>query len=130
MVGKCPMCGAPLEEKRCTYCRYESAEEKQVNENKNFMDVQSVQQQQFVVNEVLSDSTVITPGISRKSRTVALLLCIFLGAFGIHRFYVGKVGTGILYLVTVGFGGMGWLIDIVLIVTGSFKDEFALPLKQ
>ncbi len=61
---------------------------------------------------------------------VALLLCIFLGEIGAHRFYVGKIGTGILYLLTCGLFGIGWVIDIILIVAGSFKDQFDLPLRQ
>ena len=60
----------------------------------------------------------------------ALLLCIFLGEFGIHRFYVGKIGTGLLYLFTLGLFGIGWLIDVILIVAGVFRDEFGLPLKD
>ncbi len=60
----------------------------------------------------------------------ALLLCIFLGEFGIHRFYVGKIGTGLLYLFTLGLFGIGWLIDVILIVAGVFRDEFCLPLKD
>ncbi len=61
--------------------------------------------------------------ISDKGFVPAILLCFFLGAFGVHRFYVGKVGTGLLMLIT--FGGLGiWvLIDFVLLVTGSFKDK-------
>lgn len=60
---------------------------------------------------------------SPKSRLAAAILAWFLGVFGIHRFYAGKVGTGILMLVT--FGGLGiWaLIDFVMIVVGSFKDK-------
>ena len=72
----------------------------------------------------------IVPGISRKNKTTALLLCIFLGGIGAHRFYVGKGGTGILYLFTAGFFGIGWIIDIICIATGSFRDEFDLPLRQ
>jgi len=60
---------------------------------------------------------------SEKSWLAALLLCIFLGEFGIHRFYVGKVGTGILYLFTVGFFGIGIIIDIIMIAVGSFTDK-------
>ena len=61
--------------------------------------------------------------ISPKSRLVALLLCFFLGAFGIHRFYVGKIGTGILMLVTLGGVGIWALIDLIIVAVGSFKDK-------
>ena len=64
--------------------------------------------------------------ISPKSRLVALLLCFFLGALGVHRFYVGKVGTGILMLITLGGCGIWMLIDLVLIVVGSFRDKEGL----
>ena len=71
----------------------------------------------------------ITYGISQKNKTTALLLCIFLGGLGVHRFYVGKAGTGVLYLCTGGVLGIGWIIDIVRIATGSFRDEFDLLLQ-
>lgn len=59
----------------------------------------------------------------QKSWLVALLLCIFLGGLGVHRFYTGKIGTGVLMLVT--FGGLGiWvLVDLIMIAVGSFKDK-------
>ena len=53
----------------------------------------------------------------------ALLLCLLLGPFGVHRFYVGKVGTGLLQLVTLGGLGVWAVIDFVLIVVGSFRDK-------
>ena len=67
---------------------------------------------------------------SEKAFVTTLLLCILLGGFGVHRFYVGKVGTGILQLLT--FGGLGiWaLIDFVMIVCGSFKDGQGLAIKS
>lgn len=60
---------------------------------------------------------------SEKSALVALLLAIFVGAFGVHRFYVGKIGTGILWLLTGGIFGIGALVDIILIAVGSFTDS-------
>jgi len=59
----------------------------------------------------------------RRSWGVTLLLSIFLGGFGIDRFYLGKRGTGILKLLTGGGLGLWWLIDIILIVTGGMKDK-------
>ena len=60
---------------------------------------------------------------SSKSRSVVLLLCFFLGFLGIHRFYVGKAGTGFLYLITVGFFGVGIFIDFIMILIGSFTEK-------
>lgn len=54
---------------------------------------------------------------------VTLLLCVFLGGIGGHRFYVGKIGTGILMLLTGGGFGLWWLIDLIMIIVGSFTDK-------
>lgn len=62
--------------------------------------------------------------VSKKKKLVALLLCFFLGGLGIHRFYVGKVGTGILQIVTIGgFFGIWVLIDLIMIILGKFSDK-------
>lgn len=61
--------------------------------------------------------------ISPKSRLVATLLCFFLGYFGAHRFYVGKIGTAILMILTVGGCGLWVLIDLILIIIGRFTDQ-------
>lgn len=59
---------------------------------------------------------------SNKSRLVAFLLCYIFGMFGAHRFYVGKKGTAILYILTFGLFGIGLLIDTLRIILGKFKD--------
>ena len=64
-----------------------------------------------------------TENHSEKSRLVALLLCFFLGYLGVHRFYVGKVGTGVLMIFTLGGLGIWYLIDLIMISIGSFKDS-------
>lgn len=51
-----------------------------------------------------------------KNKWIALLLCFFLGMFGGHKFYEGKIGMGILYFLTVGLFGIGWIIDIILLL--------------
>ena len=67
---------------------------------------------------------------SDKRKTTALWLCIFLGIFGAHLFYVGRIGKGILYLFTGGLLGIGWLHDIYSIAIGSFRDNVGAPLRQ
>lgn len=59
---------------------------------------------------------------SEKDWIVTLLLCFFVGGFGIHRFYVGKIGTGILQLITLGACGIWTLIDFIVIACGNFTD--------
>ena len=61
--------------------------------------------------------------ISPRSRVVAFLLCFLLGYFGIHRFYVGKIGTGILMIVTLGGLGVWYLADLILVIFGAFRDK-------
>ncbi len=77
------------------------------------VDMQQAQQEIFEEQE---------PEVEMKSQLVALLLCFFLGGLGLHRFYVGKFGSGILMLLTCGLCGIWVLIDFILILCGNFKD--------
>jgi TM2 domain-containing membrane protein YozV len=86
-----------------------------------------------VVGEVVTQST-----LSDKSKVAAALLCLFLGSFGIHRFYLGRVGSGAVMLICtivgclttgliVGFGllaitGIWWVIDFIRIICNSLVD--------
>ena len=61
---------------------------------------------------------------SPKSRLAALLLCFFLGWLGAHRFYVGKIGTGLLIPLTLGgVFGIWVLVDLIFIICGTFRDK-------
>jgi len=63
------------------------------------------------------------PNVSDKSRLVAFILCFFLGTLGVHRFYVGKTGTGILMILTLGGLGLWTFIDLIMIAVGVFTDR-------
>lgn len=72
----------------------------------------------------------IPTGVSSFKRLWALLLAAgsFFGICGLQRFYVGKIGTGILWFLTWGLFGIGQLIDVIMILVGQFKDRYGLPL--
>jgi len=70
-----------------------------------------------------------SPQYSDKGFVPTLVLCFLLGGFGIHRFYVGKKGTGILMILTLGGLGIWALIDLIMIATGKFTDSDGLLIK-
>lgn len=90
----------------------------------NFNTVQKISQPQVVINNTNTNTNVnknsnvtgIEVGCRVKNKWIALLLCIFLGCFGAHKFYEGKNGMGILYLFTMGILGVGVIIDFIVLL--------------
>lgn len=131
--GVCPNCS---QQQNNTYTNYQPGTQNQqgYNAQPNYNPQQGYNGQQYYTqpqyNTVYNQTNVYAPAISASSRLVALLLCIFLGAIGVHRFYVGKIGTGILWIFTGGCFGIGLLVDFIMIIAGSFTDKAGLPLKN
>lgn len=101
----CKNCGTEFDGKFCPNCGTPSS------------DTVIVDAPKVVVTGNASNGTEVY-----KSKWVAFFLCLFLGNLGLHRFYVGKVGTGIVWLLTLGVLGIGILVDLITILTGSFTD--------
>lgn len=121
-MEKCSACGAPLSEGVCPYCgagRQQAAVDGMGKTGS---------QPQVVVNNIG-----VQPGqgidVPPKNKWVAFLLCLLLGYLGAHYFYVGKIGMGILYLLTLGLVGIGWIVDIVRILLDSFHDKYGRKLQ-
>ena len=68
---------------------------------------------------------------SEKKSTAMVLACLgFLGFAGVHRFYVGKIGSGILWLLTAGWFLVGTIVDLVYLSKGKFEDKNGNLLKK
>ena len=86
--------------------------------------VQKILNGEAVEDYVAPASPEEAPGAEpEKNWLVTLLLCLFLGAIGVHRFYVGKIGTGIIWLLTGGCFGIGVIVDLIKIICGKFTDK-------
>jgi TM2 domain-containing membrane protein YozV len=86
----------------------------------------ALQANQFLKNEITevkAEAPVMAKPNGGKSQLTALLICIFVGGLGIHRFYLGYTGIGIIQLLTLGGCGLWALIDLIMIITGDLKPN-------
>lgn len=114
---RCKICGAPLSSHVCEYCGTPAER----NGWKNWTG--GLRSGNRTGNGSPAGVEASVAVASPKSKWVALVLCLLLGRFGIHRFYVGKVGTGILYCCTKGLWMVGVVVDAIAIITDSFEDS-------
>lgn len=101
----CQHCGKVID-KDCVICPHCGKQVAELNAN---------QQPNIVINN--ANANINGRGSREKNKWVAFFLCLFLGWSGAHRFYEGKIGTGILWLCSGGILGVGWLIDFIIILT-------------
>lgn len=108
----CKHCGGtiPQDAVMCTHCG------RQVEELAG-----AAQQQVVIQNTNMNTNTaaavVAGVGARAKNKWTAFVLCLLLGYFGAHKFYEGKVGMGVLYLFTLGLFGIGWFVDLIVLLT-------------
>ena len=67
---------------------------------------------------------------SDKSKKTALIICAIGGIWGIHDFYLGRVGSGIVKLFTCNYFSIGWIVDLIKISTGGYRDNAGAPLRR
>ena len=134
--GMCAYCGKPfcndclVEVKGRMYCKGDLGnvldEAKQSSNGQPTINITNS-------NDSINTNTNVNGGFyggPRKSKMVALILCIigFFGIGGLHRMYVGKVGSGVLHFLTYGICCIGTIIDLISILSGGFRDSYGQPL--
>ena len=105
----CEFCGSEvhIDAVMCPKCGRQLEELKTEKSNRN---------PQIIINNSNQMNAPIVYGTKKCDKWISFLLCLFLGYFGAHKFYEGKSGMGILYIFTFGLLGIGWLIDMIVIL--------------
>lgn len=120
---KCPYCGAETRYAKCEFC--DAIIEQSISEtvNEALQDVTRNVTQNIVQNITINQNPM--EEISKKNKSTTIILCClgFFGLGGFHRFYTGKIGTGILWFLTLGCFGIGTIIDLVSIIINKFYDS-------
>ena len=108
----CKHCGGtiPQDAVMCTHC------------GRHVEELAGAAQPQVVIqntnmNTNTAAAVVAGVGARAKNKWTAFVLCLLLGYFGAHKFYEGKVGMGVLYLFTLGLFGIGWFVDLIVLLT-------------
>ena len=124
---RCPSCGANVNGAFCEYCGARMPVERVETQTFNAQNV-------YVNNNYYQGAPMGQAGHPRsqqygageaaspKSKTVTLILWLLVGIFGGHRFYIGTYGLAIAYLFTVGLFGIGWLVDLALLLLDRLRD--------
>ena len=119
----CPNCGIELP-KNTRYCEY-CGTEQSINSSEQKIPYTSKIEVNIKSPPTPTHSSYAFNGnVSSKSRLVVLIFWLLFGVLGVHYFYVGRIGMGLLWLFTGGFFGIGLVIDLITILTGTFKDSF------
>lgn len=125
MTVNCSHCGAEIQNgfSRCQYCGSHIGQQAEA----------SVNGRQVVVNIFTQAEpprqTIYGRRCSPKSRGLAMLLCLVFGMVGAHKFYLGRLGMGFLYLITGGLFGIGVIVDVLVLILGSPRDGYGKPLR-
>ena len=92
-------------------------------ERGDYIDTVTETVKKILNGEEVADYVVPEVPAETKDWQTTFLLCLFLGGLGVHRYYVGKIGTGILYTLTAGLFGIGFLVDFIKLLCGKFTDK-------